>query len=113
MTVMTSGVGEGDFELYRGADNRIGVHWEEYVDGRYQPKDLRTWACTLYLEDAVGQTFFQTGCSVTSSGDVWGDVPASALPTILADAKRRGKWRIVGKQGTKTELVGHGDFRVS
>lgn len=113
MTVMTNGVGEGDFELHRGADSRIGVHWEEGIGGSYAPKDLRAWSCTLVLEDALGQIFYQTACSVTSSGDTWADIPASALPLDLSPQRRRGKWRIIGHLNGKTELVGHGDFRVS
>lgn len=113
MTVMTKGAGEGDFELYRGADNRIGVHWEEYVDGSYVAKDLRSWSCVLYLENCLGEQFYQTNCTVTSSGDTFADIPASALPANLQESRRRGTWRIIGKQGSRTELVGHGDYRVS
>lgn len=113
MTVLTSDVGEGDFELHRYGDNRIGVHWEENLGGYYAPKDLTTWACVLYLEDAFGDVFYQSSCTVTTTGDTWADIPASVFPADTPDHQKRGKWRIVGKQGSKTELVGHGDFRVS
>ena len=79
MTVLTQGIGEGDFELQRYGDCRIGVNWKEDLGGYYAPKDFTGW---------------------------------SVLSDDTFDYCSRGRWRIVGKSGGKTELVGHGNYRV-
>ena len=110
MTFMVSGVGEGDFELHRYGDGRIGVNWQEDLGGYYAPKDYTGWACKLTLEDEFGDVLYETACSTSMTGDVWGDIPASAISDQMV--RSRGRWRIVGTCGNRTELIGHGNYRI-
>lgn len=112
MTVLTQGIGEGDFELQRYGDCRIGVNWKEDLGGYYAPKDFTGWSFKLILDDEFGDQIYETTCTTASSGDVWGDIPASVLSDDTFDYCTRGRWRIVGTCAGKTELVGHGNYRV-
>lgn len=112
MTVLSKGVAVADYELHRGGDGRIGVHWDEDMGGYYVPKNLTGWTCTLVLEDDSGGELYKTGCEVTALGDTWGNIPASVLSSDKLLHPPRGNWRLTGTNGSATELLGYGTYRI-
>ena len=113
MTVITKDVGCGDFQLHRYSDERIGVRWQETLDGtNYDNKDLSGWTAKLTLESDQGDTLAEIECTCTSDGYAFADIPASIMRSDDLKPYTFGRWRIVGTDGTSTEVIGGGNFEI-
>lgn len=113
MTVITKDVGRGDFQLHRYSDERIGVRWQETLDGtNYDNKDLSGWTAKLTLESDQGDTLAEIECTCTSDGYAFADIPASIMRSDDLKPYTFGRWRIVGTDGTSTEVIGGGNFEI-
>lgn len=108
--VLSEDIAVQDYELHRYGDERIGVHWTEWIDGEYVDKDLSDWDCELTLESLFQETLLKLKCTVTTVGRVWGDILDGTLRRDPFIAYTHGVWRIVGRCKKKTELIGEGNF---
>ena len=114
MTTITKDIGRGDFQLHRYADERIGVLWQESIDNgaSYDNKDLMGWNAVLTLESDMGETLVEIDCTCTSDGYTIADIPASIMGSEILKPYTFGRWRIVGTDGVKTEVIGGGNFEI-
>ena len=114
MTVITKDIGRADFQLHRYADERIGVLWQESLDNgdTNDNKDLSGWIATLTLESDLGETLVEVECTCTSDGYTIADIPYSVMSSEILKPYTFGRWRIVGTDGMKTEVIGAGNFEI-
>lgn len=113
MTTLGTDVGRGDFELLRHGDNPIGTWWYEHDGTRYVPKDISAWEADLVLETEFGEPLVTLPCTCSSDGLAMCIIPASVMEgDDLADYTK-GVWRITGKLGTQTEVIGTGYFAIT
>lgn len=112
MTTIERSIGHGDFILHRYGEERIGCLWEEQFEDGCDPKDLSGWTAELTLENDLGETVAKLDCVCTSDGYVFADIPVSITSSEDFAACNFGSWRIVGTDGTSTELIADGNFEI-
>lgn len=111
MTTISKSVGRGDILLHRGSDERIGVKWEEYNYESYQPVDLSGWWASFYMEWR-GSTVYTLGCTTTSNGLAYADIPANAFTADAWKSRADGSWKIIAQNGEQTEILGWGNYSI-
>lgn len=114
MTVISRDVGRGDIVLHRGCDERIGVRWmrDMYQDG-WQPVDLKGWSATFEMYNC-GEAVYSIGCTTTSDGYAFADIPGEAYTDGVWDGRLEGEWRINGSgPGWERELLAWGYYKLA
>lgn len=55
MGVHINDAGRGDFCLHRHGQEKLGLRWQQQIDGNLVPVDLSTWVCELSFYDTSGK----------------------------------------------------------
>lgn len=109
MPTLSRHVPRGDFLIHRGADERLGVRWQQDRGSGYEDVDMSVWSAELTLSKE-GETLLTAACTCTCYGLCIAFLAGSQTRAIPV---RTGEWRIdaQGPNG-ESELMGWGYFEV-